>query len=837
MWVMTCGLQAALFGWVIAAAPPVDCPLRKFIFSRSVALLPKEANARAIHEALQLDDCNAPSPPYIHRDKHAQCTISDPAPIQLHVSPTGSDGNDGSQRAPLATVHAARDALRSRRRADARADVILHRGTHRLQQTLGLGVLDGDTRYVACEEDRGAVILSGGESLTLKFRREDSGAAWSADTPASLHDIEQLFVDVGDGLSGVVGHRLPWAREPNGNAEVDLQPVGYALAQDNPLGEQPAPAGAGPYTPLRAAHPLRNSSFFPGWGYDLDPRRPGTGYVELHRGGSAAIYADGLDWWNQTLPRGVRWSATNGSSHGFNVSALNASGWPVHPRPRPWLHAMHHAEWGNHVWRIEAVDVPNRTFTLGEGGWQEGRYIAIDKNPFYVEGVRAALDRPGEWWHDEAGRVLYLIPNETLAPGVTSFEQTVTVPQLEVLINVSSGEADGAGRQQAVAGLIFEGLTFTHTRRTLLAPYVVPSPGDWSLHPGGAVTVHGSAQDVTIRRNAFNRTGGNAIALIGDVQSAVIEANDFELLGDSAIVLIGRIGGLGNNGSDAAMGPSPSYPRDTQIHHNHVHELGVWGKQSSALFQAITCRTNFSSNVLYSGPRAGININDGFCGGHRIASNVLFNWVRETQDHGPINTWDRATYIQPDGTLYPQWVHLERNLIMNGPSPNRDLGNLFPAVDNDDGSAFYYIASNVVAYGGFKNFLGNDKVWRANLILYPDGRTVGSGNGPCVMAWGGANEVYENNTCVTRADGSPGVDPYPWGPEGGGCSYSNESLRPILLHLKGTNRYLSPTAGYNPVCGQSLAGLQAIGQELGSTTGPVPDPDTLIEMARQVLLG
>ena len=94
----------------------------------------------------------------------------------------------------------------------------------------------------------------------------------------------------------------------------------------------------------------------------------------------------------------------------------------------------------------------------------------------------------------------------------------------------------------------------------------------------------------------------------------------------------------------------------------------------------------------------------GFCGGTRLEGNVLFNWVRETQDHGPINTWDRQCYVMPDGGLYPAWNHVSRNLIMNGPSGNRDLGNLFPAVDNDDGSAYYLIKSNVAAYGGFKNF-------------------------------------------------------------------------------------------------------------------------------------
>ena len=40
-----------------------------------------------------------------------------------------------------------------------------------------------------------------------------------------------------------------------------------------------------------------------------------------------------------------------------------------------------------------------------------------------------------------------------------------------------------------------------------------------------------------------------------------------------------------------------------------------------------------------------------------LERNVLFNWVRETQDHGPINTWDRQTYVQPHGGLYPSCWH------------------------------------------------------------------------------------------------------------------------------------------------------------------------------------
>ena len=75
------------------------------------------------------------------------------------------------------------------------------------------------------------------------------------------------------------------------------------------------------------------------------------------------------------------------------------------------------------------------------------------------------------------------------------------------------------------------------------------------------------------------------VAFVGGVAHGEISKSEFELLGDSAIVLIGRLPGLGNNGSDAATGAFPTYPSDTVVASNHFHGLGVWGKQSSALFQ------------------------------------------------------------------------------------------------------------------------------------------------------------------------------------------------------------------------------------------------------------
>ena len=52
-------------------------------------------------------------------------------------------------------------------------------------------------------------------------------------------------------------------------------------------------------------------------------------------------------------------------------------------------------------------------------------------------------------------------------------------------------------------------------------------------------------------------------------------------------------------------------------------------------------------NVFFNGPRAGVNFNDGFGGGNIMTRNLLFNYVRETGDHGPFNAWDSQPFVLP----------------------------------------------------------------------------------------------------------------------------------------------------------------------------------------------
>ena len=75
-------------------------------------------------------------------------------------------------------------------------------------------------------------------------------------------------------------------------------------------------------------------------------------------------------------------------------------------------------------------------------------------------------------------------------------------------------------------------------------------------------------------------------------------------------------------------------PLDTEIEGNEAHDLGLWQKQSSLLFQAMAARTIMRRNVAYNLPRAAINLNDDHGGGDVIEANVLVNAVRESGDHG-----------------------------------------------------------------------------------------------------------------------------------------------------------------------------------------------------------
>ena len=194
------------------------------------------------------------------------------------------------------------------------------------------------------------------------------------------------------------------------------------------------------------------------------------------------------------------------------------------------------------------------------------------------------LDVPGEWYYDPVASKVYIYPNgttdTTLAPG-----DDIVAPVLSAIVRI-----------EGATDVTFSGFVITETRATYLDQYEVPSGGDWSVHRGAAIEVVDSHQ-VVISNSTFEQIGGNGVLLSNNVTDSTVTDCEFVQVGDSAIVSVGSSVGI--------VGTEATYPARNSITYNHMHEIGVYGKQTSCYFQALGQGTQFKGNLCYNGPRAG----------------------------------------------------------------------------------------------------------------------------------------------------------------------------------------------------------------------------------------
>ena len=222
----------------------------------------------------------------------------------------------------------------------------------------------------------------------------------------------------------------------------------------------------------------------------------------------------------------------------------------------------------------------------------------------YIENVFEELDSPGEWFFDAASSQLFVLPNMSV-PELQA--ATLAMPVLDSVI-VVNGSQTAAGA--FASSISFAGFTVTQTRVTYLEIFQIPSGGDWSVHRGASLFVQDS-ENITVAGLRFDQVGGNAIILSNHVAGSTVADNEVELSGDSAIVSLGS--------TNLIDGSAPTYPTGNLIARNHLHSTGVYTKQTSCYAHQLSANATIVDNVCYNGPRAGVNINDGFFGANLFA--------------------------------------------------------------------------------------------------------------------------------------------------------------------------------------------------------------------------
>jgi hypothetical protein len=265
-------------------------------------------------------------------------------------------------------------------------------------------------------------------------------------------------------------------------------------------------------------------------------------------------------------------------------------------------------------------------------------------------------------------------------------------------------EFDGTP-SQPVTDISITNVAFEKSYATHMDSMEVPSGGDWSIHRGGALFLQG-VERIVISRCSFSYLGGNGIFVSGYSRSTEFSYNAFFALGGTAMAFVGNP--RFDTTTPYDMRAETRFPQAALVSYTWVRNVGLVIKQSAPVFISIANRVSVSNCVFHEGPRSGVNINDGFLGGHVVADSVMFNLVLETLDHGPFNSWDRQKWLLP---RVQETNLLSRNLLIG--TPGGTLG-----IDLDDGSTRYAGDKNLIVYGALK-LKGSLVAFTNNMVLYP----------------------------------------------------------------------------------------------------------------------
>ena len=758
----------------------VDCAMRNLTWAYAQHLMPSRAPLVDAFDALRLaEDCNMtrpesaapPAPFYAASPRRggsgapSVLRTLQPAAGAFYADPVGgSDSAAGTEAAPFRTIERALAATRATAGGGG-GSIVLRAGTFQQSAPVVLGAADAGLTISAYPGE--APVLSGGASLPpLKWTRvgpapplpnsssPNNATVWSASLAGAAVTLpfNSLFFD---------GRRATRARYPNGNPEHDIAPVGHTKA-NKWLASPPFPNDLVQHNP--ALNTETRSACAPDactkngpqgigppwaifccnfWGYNATAVNFTDGSFWAAQpgppGGGTAQMPGGLMAGNDTLPRLPAWLAAGDVS---NVV----------------VHAFHDAYWGDWSWVLQSVNATDGRTAFSRGGWQEARGSG-QGDALYYENIFAELDDAGEWFVNAQAKTLYYVANGTAPPPSDGW----VAGQLMNLVSALGSPA------APVEDVVLAGLTFEHTEPTFMEPFTVPSGGDMSYHDGGAVRFAGT-RNCSVQGSLFVNLGGSGVAISGFNRDARVEDSEFLWLGEHAVFSMGTTGDVFDNsdGLGVAVG--------TALRGVLCHEIGLYVKQTGCLYVAMTANASVTENVFFNGPRAGINLNDGFAGGHDISRNVGFNFVRETSDHGVFNSWDRQTYrwraatsgALGDGVdVLP--ITMDRNLFIC------NYRAYFP-IDNDDGSNGYVQTNNFLLWGGTKTLMGYNKHFFNNTFVYVDYAPIAStaakmlggpprnGYSSCASSiasypWreeglDGKQEQWWNNTCIASSSSS-----------------------------------------------------------------------------------
>lgn len=345
-----------------------------------------------------------------------------------------------------------------------------------------------------------------------------------------------------------------------------------------------------------------------------------------------------------------------------------------------------------------------------EGDWQNNRPRSMHAQYRYVEGVFEELDAPGEWFLDDARRVIYYYPNA----GVDLPRATIETVRLKHLI-----EFQGT-RQRRSGGSLLRALCSHHTLRTFMEIREPLLRSDWRIYREGAVLLSGT-ENCSVDSCFSDQLGGNCLFVSNYNRDARISRRHLTEAGGNGICFVGNPAAVRNllNSYDERLSashldfrpgpPTLDYPADCVVEDTLIYRTGRVEKQSAPIEISMSMSITIRHVSVYDVPRAGIKIGDGCWGGRRIEHCDVFDTVKETGDHGSSNSWARDRWwevkdINPDTILAGPHKGLP---VADAILPTTVTNSRWRCdhgwdIDLDDGSTNYRVTNNLYLNGGIK---------------------------------------------------------------------------------------------------------------------------------------
>lgn len=390
-----------------------------------------------------------------------------------------------------------------------------------------------------------------------------------------------------------------------------------------------------------------------------------------------------------------------------------------------YIRALHKLGWGGNSYIVEGKDESSPLGLALRWIGDNNRGNAYDPHALVLENCFEELDAPGEWFYEASSGKLYFYPPQEMNLESAVMEATVNAELFRIIDSQD---------------VTIEGFAFGKTKRTMFTidepgkEYIPLLRGDWTVVRSGAVYMTGS-HGLKIKNCCFHDIGGNGIFIYGDNSEISIEKNEMTRFGATCIQIVGKGNALFEpsywehelfqheewhvvhktvvNHPHRSGPRSSEYPRHITIIDNHMQGMGLFEKQSSGINISVAQYIRIVHNTIHESARSCININDGGFGGHEIAYNDVFDSQRETEDHGPFNSWgrDRFWSVPAYTTGGDQGEMKKPYALLDAVDTTRIHDNRFThdphsphswGIDLDDGSSNYEIYNNLCLGIGIK---------------------------------------------------------------------------------------------------------------------------------------